>query len=139
MPRELIDTGTEKRFVRRDDKGQFHTSVDGGRSLAADKRHDADKKGELGDGDRGSMNWTDALNSHSRVWDATDVEQLSSLLRDGKDIPQVAHTLGRSQEAVRTKARALGLHSKRGSGRLLVQLDMGEASREQGFRENGGR
>ncbi len=38
MPRELIDTGTDKRFVRRDEKGQFKESVDVGKSLAADRR-----------------------------------------------------------------------------------------------------
>ncbi|MDQ0320864.1 hypothetical protein QO002_003002 [Pararhizobium capsulatum DSM 1112] len=47
--RELIDTGTDKRYVRRDEKGQFKESVDVGRSLSADKgrkaNHDA-KPGE---------------------------------------------------------------------------------------------
>lgn len=33
MPRELIDTGTVKRYVRRDDKGQFKESDDVGKSL----------------------------------------------------------------------------------------------------------
>ena len=32
--RELIDTGTDKRYVRRDDKGRFDESDDQGRSLA---------------------------------------------------------------------------------------------------------
>lgn len=36
--RELIDTGTDKRFVRRDDQGQFEESDDVGKSLAADRR-----------------------------------------------------------------------------------------------------
>lgn len=39
--RELIDTGTDKRFVRRDDEGQFKESVDVGKSLAADQRQHA--------------------------------------------------------------------------------------------------
>ncbi len=39
--RELVDTGTDKRYVRRDEKGQFKESVDVGRSLSADKRHKA--------------------------------------------------------------------------------------------------
>ena len=30
--RELIDTGTDKRYVRRDEKGQFDEVVDVGRS-----------------------------------------------------------------------------------------------------------
>ncbi|MBB6303712.1 hypothetical protein [Rhizobium leucaenae] len=36
--RELIDTGTDKRYVRRNEKGQFKESVDVGRSLSADRR-----------------------------------------------------------------------------------------------------
>ena len=36
MPRELIDTGTDKRYVRRDSKGRFKESDDVGRSLAAE-------------------------------------------------------------------------------------------------------
>ena len=36
--RELIDTGTDKRYVRRNEKGQFKESVDVGRSLSTDKR-----------------------------------------------------------------------------------------------------
>jgi hypothetical protein len=38
--RELIETGTDKRYVRRDEQGQFE-SVDVSRSLFADARHDA--------------------------------------------------------------------------------------------------
>jgi hypothetical protein len=42
MPRELIDTGTDKRYVRRDEKGQFKESDDVSRSHAQDqKRHSA--------------------------------------------------------------------------------------------------
>lgn len=39
--RELIDTGTDKRYVRRDEKGRFKESDDVGRSLAADRRQTA--------------------------------------------------------------------------------------------------
>ncbi|MDP3658644.1 hypothetical protein [Phenylobacterium sp.] len=53
MPRELIDTGTDKRFVRRDDKGQFKEVVDVGKSLSADARQKAKTKVKKGDGDRG--------------------------------------------------------------------------------------
>ncbi len=43
--RELIDTGTDKRYIRRDDEGQFTTDqVDVGRSLAADQRQDSKTK-----------------------------------------------------------------------------------------------
>jgi hypothetical protein len=51
--RELIDTGTDKRYVRRDEKGQFKESDDVGRSLAADRRQQAKNKVKSGQGDRG--------------------------------------------------------------------------------------
>ena len=53
MPRELIDTGTDKRFVRRDKQGQFKESVDVGRSLAQDQKHDSKTKPKKGEGDKG--------------------------------------------------------------------------------------
>ena len=52
MPRELIDTGTDKRFVRRDEKGQFKESDDVGKSLSQDRRQSAKTKSKKGDGDR---------------------------------------------------------------------------------------
>jgi hypothetical protein len=51
--RELIDTGTDKRFVRRDENGQFKESDDVGRSLSADRRQKAKTKAGPGQGDRG--------------------------------------------------------------------------------------
>ncbi|HLL29601.1 MAG TPA: hypothetical protein VK403_01265 [Allosphingosinicella sp.] len=51
--RELIDTGNDKRFVRRDEKGQFKDVVDVGASLAADRRQHAKTKVKSGQGDRG--------------------------------------------------------------------------------------
>jgi len=53
--RELIDTGTDKRFVRRNEKGQFDEVVDVGRSLAQDVRHNAKTKVPPGQGDRGDQ------------------------------------------------------------------------------------
>ena len=53
MPRELIDTGTDKRYVRRDKEGRFKESADVGRSHAQDQKHDARTKARKGDGDRG--------------------------------------------------------------------------------------
>lgn len=53
--RELIDTGTDKRYVRRDDKGQFKESDDLGRSLAQDVRQQAKTKVPPGQGDRGDQ------------------------------------------------------------------------------------
>jgi hypothetical protein len=51
--RELIDTGTDKRYVRRDEDGKFKESVDVGRSLSADKRQKAKHEAKPGEGDRG--------------------------------------------------------------------------------------
>ena len=53
MPRELIDTGTDKRYVRRDEKGQFKEVVDVGRSLSQDQKRKAKTTVKAGDGDRG--------------------------------------------------------------------------------------
>jgi hypothetical protein len=53
--RELIDTGKDKRFVRRDDQGRFDEVVDVGRSLAQDVRKDAKTKVPPGQGDRGDQ------------------------------------------------------------------------------------
>ena len=51
--RELIDTGTDKRYVRRDDDGQFRESDDVSKSLSADARQHAKTKVKPGQGDRG--------------------------------------------------------------------------------------
>ena len=53
--RELIDTGTDKRYVRRDEKGQFKESDDVGKSLAADRRSKAKTTVKSGQGDRGDQ------------------------------------------------------------------------------------
>ena len=53
--RELIDTGTDKRYVRRDDKGRFDESDDVGRSLTQDVRKRAKTKVPPGQGDRGDQ------------------------------------------------------------------------------------
>jgi hypothetical protein len=51
--RELIDTGTDKRYVRRDDEGKFKDSDDQSRSLGQDvKQHSGTKKPE-NQGDKG--------------------------------------------------------------------------------------
>ena len=51
--RELIDTGTDKRYVRRNPKGQFKESDDVGRSLSADRRQRAKTKAKRVQGDKG--------------------------------------------------------------------------------------
>ena len=54
--RELIDTGTDKRYVRRDEQGKFEESDDVGRSLAQDVKKKARTKVPAGQGDRGDQN-----------------------------------------------------------------------------------
>lgn len=51
--RQLINTGTDKRYVRRDARGRFAESDDVSRSLAADRRRAAKTRARKGQGDRG--------------------------------------------------------------------------------------
>jgi hypothetical protein len=51
--RELIDTGTDKRYVRRDDQGRFNESDDVGRSLSQDRKRKAKTVAKAGQGDKG--------------------------------------------------------------------------------------
>ncbi|HZN05197.1 MAG TPA: hypothetical protein VFB65_00360 [Pyrinomonadaceae bacterium] len=53
--RELIDTGNDKRFVRRNEKGEFDEVADVGRSLAQDRKQEAKHKVPPGQGDRGDQ------------------------------------------------------------------------------------
>lgn len=52
--RELIDTGSDKRYVRRDDQGRLtDDQVDVGQSLAADRQHKSKNDAGPGQGDKG--------------------------------------------------------------------------------------
>ncbi|MBC8107653.1 MAG: hypothetical protein H7Z14_13765 [Anaerolineae bacterium] len=51
--RELINTGRDKRYVRRDAGGRFNESDDVGRSLSMDRRRKAKTVSKSGQGDRG--------------------------------------------------------------------------------------
>jgi hypothetical protein len=53
--RELIDTGADKRFMRRDEEGQFKESDDVGRSLRQDVKQHAKTEVPAGQGDRGDQ------------------------------------------------------------------------------------
>lgn len=53
--RELIDTGTDKQYVRRNAKGQFTESDDVGKSLSQDVRKKAKATVKAGQGDRGDQ------------------------------------------------------------------------------------
>ncbi|HUS34216.1 MAG TPA: hypothetical protein VM680_02575 [Verrucomicrobiae bacterium] len=51
--RELINTGSDKRYVRRGASGRFKESDDVGKSLSQDRRRKATTKAKAGQGDRG--------------------------------------------------------------------------------------
>jgi hypothetical protein len=51
--RELIDTGRDKRYVRRDPAGKFHESDDVGQSRSRDRKRAAKRTARRGQGDKG--------------------------------------------------------------------------------------
>ena len=53
--RELIDTGNDKRYVRRDEKGRFDEVDDVGRSLSQDIKRKAKTTVKAGQGDKGDQ------------------------------------------------------------------------------------
>jgi hypothetical protein len=53
--RELIDTGKQKRYVRRDGKGQFNEVDDMHRSLSQDRKRKAKTVVKAGQGDKGDQ------------------------------------------------------------------------------------
>lgn len=53
--RELIDTGKDKRYVRRDEKGRFEEVDEVSRSLSQDVRRKAKTEVPPGQGDRGDQ------------------------------------------------------------------------------------
>jgi hypothetical protein len=53
--RELIDTGRDKRYVRRDSDGKFKESDDVGRSLSQDRKRKAKRTVKAGQGDKGDQ------------------------------------------------------------------------------------
>jgi hypothetical protein len=53
--RELIDTGRDKRYVRRDQEGKFKESDDVGRSLSQDRKRKAKRTVKAGQGDKGDQ------------------------------------------------------------------------------------
>jgi hypothetical protein len=53
--RELIDTGSDKRYVRRDEKGRFTSSADVSKSLRKDVQQHAKTTVPKGQGDRGDQ------------------------------------------------------------------------------------
>ncbi len=53
--RELINTGRDKRYVRRNEKGQFTESDDVGKSLRRDVKQSAKRIVKAGFGDKGDQ------------------------------------------------------------------------------------
>ncbi len=53
--RELIAPKGDKRYVKRDDKGQFKESVDVGKSLSQDIKKHSKKEAKPGHGDEGDQ------------------------------------------------------------------------------------
>lgn len=53
--RELIDTGNDKRYVRRDEKGRFDEVDNVSRSLSQDIKKKAKTKVPAGQGDKGDQ------------------------------------------------------------------------------------
>jgi hypothetical protein len=51
--RELIDTGNDKRYVRRDEQGRFDEVEDKARADSQDRKRDAKNTTTSGQGDRG--------------------------------------------------------------------------------------
>jgi hypothetical protein len=51
--RQLIDTGSDNRYVRRNAQGQFKESDDVGKSLSADRRRKSKTAVKSGYGDQG--------------------------------------------------------------------------------------
>jgi len=51
--RQLINTGTDKRYVRRGKSGRFKESDDVGRATAQDRKRPAKTRSKRGHGDRG--------------------------------------------------------------------------------------
>ena len=51
--------------------------------------------------------------NHTKPWHADDIEEMAALIFEGRTVPEMANILGRSQEAVRTKANDLNFLPKR--------------------------
>lgn len=65
--RELVEpTPSDKRYVRRDAKGQFKDVVDVGKSLAADRRSKSKTVVKPGQGDKGDVKRSPSKKSSSK-------------------------------------------------------------------------
>lgn len=62
--------------------------------------------------------------NHTKAWLAEDIAQMADLIASGRSIPDMADILGRSQEAVRTKANDLNLLPKRARRKTVDKSEM---------------
>ena len=62
--------------------------------------------------------------NHTKAWLAEDIEQMADLIASGRSIPEMANILGRSQEAVRTRANDLNLLPKRARRKIVGKRAM---------------
>jgi hypothetical protein len=83
--REVIDTGRDKRYVRRDSAGKFEESDDMGRSLSKDRTKKANRKSKAGQGDKGDRKKANTPESSEKI---AFIQPLSNGYNDPK------HALG---------------------------------------------
>ncbi len=76
--RELINTGTDKRFVRRAKAGTFKESDDVGKSLSADRRTKAKTVAKSGGGDKGDRKKSAAKRSTTKSSSARSTSKKSN-------------------------------------------------------------
>jgi hypothetical protein len=105
--RELIDTGNDKRYVKRDSEGRFKDIVDVGSSLATDRKQHSKTKVKSGEGDRGDRGTATSRSSSSATVRSTVLGRSSAT---GKYVlsPATGVSMARAKKAVeaaRTKRK----------------------------------
>lgn len=95
--RELIDTGGDKRYVRRDASGQFSEVSGIGRSLSQDVKS------------RGKAKY---IRNNGKPWTKAQVSQLDALAKKNTPTRVIGLKLGRTEDAVRSKASSSGVALK---------------------------
>lgn len=106
MPRELIDTGNDKRYVRRNAQGQFDDVVDVGKSLSQDRKRKAKRVVKAGEGDRGDQKPRPRQNAASKKASSSPAKKASTTQsRTTKSKPTAQP---RSKAKASTKSRTRG-------------------------------
>jgi hypothetical protein len=60
---------------------------------------------------------------HRAAWDGSAEEELRQRVEAGEFIPGIAHAMGRSQEAIRTRANLLGISVRYAARRIVPNRD----------------